>query len=63
MLGDRLSQKILEIRKDIPVILCTGYSEIITEEKAQGMGIKKMLSKPLEMKEFAKTIRKVIDEG
>ena len=40
MTGDRLAQKILEIRHDIPIILCSGYSEHISEEKAKKIGIR-----------------------
>jgi PAS domain S-box-containing protein len=63
MTGDRLAQKILEIRHDIPIILCSGYSEHISEEKAKKIGIRKFVMKPLEVKELAKTIRKVLDGG
>ena len=34
MTGDSLAQNILGLRSDIPIILCTGYSKDITEEKA-----------------------------
>jgi PAS domain S-box-containing protein len=60
--GAKLAKKLLSIRKDIPIILCTGYSEHITEEKARKIGIRKMLMKPLEIKELAHTIRKVLDQ-
>jgi len=60
--GDKLAKKLLSIRKDIPIILCTGYSEHITEEKARKIGIREMLMKPLEIKELAHTIRKVLDQ-
>jgi|GEM_PF-409425 len=63
MTGDRLAQKILEIHPDIPIILCTGYSEHITEERAKVIGIREFLLKPIEMGELAKTVRKVLDMG
>lgn len=63
MTGDILVKKILTIRPDIPTILCTGFSERISEETANGVGIKAFLSKPLIMHEFAVTVRKVLDEG
>ena len=61
MTGDKLAQKFLEIRHDIPIILCSGYSEYISEEKAKKIGIREFVMKPLEMRELAKTIRKVLD--
>lgn len=63
MTGDILAKKILTIRPDIPVILCTGFSERISEKTAHEVGIKAFLSKPLVMHEFAVTVRKVLDEG
>ena len=62
MTGDRLAQKFMEIRQDIPIILCSGYSEHISKDKAKKIGIREFVMKPLEMKELAKTIRKVLAE-
>jgi PAS domain S-box-containing protein len=62
MTGDRLAQKYMEIRPDIPIILCSGYSEHISKEKAKNIGIREFVMKPLEMKALAKTIRKVLAE-
>jgi PAS domain S-box-containing protein len=60
--GDRLAEKLLEIRKDIPIILCTGYNEHISDEKAKEIGIKEFIMKPLMMKELACTVRKVLNQ-
>ncbi|MCP4162059.1 MAG: response regulator [Deltaproteobacteria bacterium] len=59
--GDKLAEKIFKIRKDFPIILCTGYSSIITKQKAGKLGIKAFMLKPLEMNELASTIRKLLD--
>jgi FixJ family two-component response regulator len=61
MTGDKLTQRILEIRKDIPVILCTGYSELISEEKAKKIGVKEFIMKPLVVRDLAISIRNVLD--
>lgn len=61
MTGDILAQKIMEIRNDIPVILCSGYSEHITEVKAKKIGIREFVMKPFGKKGLAETIRKVLD--
>jgi CheY-like chemotaxis protein len=61
MTGSDLSRRMLQIRPDIPIILCTGYSTIISEEKAKSMGIKEFALKPLAKKDIAKLIRKVLD--
>ncbi len=62
MTGVDLSQRILQIRPDIPIILCTGYSGLVTEETARSMGIKGFAMKPLATKEIAKLIRTILDE-
>jgi PAS domain S-box-containing protein len=61
MTGDILAQEFIEIRHDIPIILCSGYSEHISKEKAKKIGIREFVMKPLEMIVLAKTIRRVID--
>jgi CheY-like chemotaxis protein len=63
MTGDKMAQRIMEIRSDIPIILCSGYSNHISEEKAKKIGIREFVIKPLEMNELAKAIRKALDGG
>ncbi len=60
MTGDNLTKEVLKIRADLPVILCTGYSERISEKMAQKVGIKAFVMKPVVTHEMAKTIRKVL---
>ena len=61
MMGDRLAKKLVEIRPDIPIIICTGYSERMSEEKAKRIGVKALIMKPFVIKDLVKTVRKVID--
>ena len=61
MTGIQLSQKLLEIRPDIPIIICTGFSEKINEEKAKAIGIQGYAMKPVVKSELAKKIRAVLD--
>ncbi|MDK9707187.1 MAG: cache domain-containing protein [Desulforhopalus sp.] len=63
MTGLDLAMHILTIRPDLPVILCTGYSTLVTEEKAKAAGIKGFAMKPLAKRDIARLIRKVLDEG
>jgi signal transduction histidine kinase len=60
MSGDVLAGKILEIRGDLPVILCTGYSEKMDQEKAEEIGIGELMMKPLTRLDLALTIRKLL---
>ncbi len=61
MTGDKLAEELIKIRSDIPVILCTGFSERISKEKAESLGIKEFLMKPVALKVLSATIRKVLD--
>jgi len=61
MTGKDLAKELLSARPDFPVILCTGFSEMITEEEAERIGIKAFVMKPLTMKKIAEIIRQVLD--
>ncbi len=61
MTGINLSREILAIRPDIPVILCSGYSSIISEDKANAIGIRKYIMKPITQKTIARLIREILD--
>jgi len=60
MTGELLARKLLSIRPDIPIVLCTGFSDLITEEKARAMGIRDFVMKPILMGNLAKTIKKAL---
>jgi len=60
MSGEKLSGELVKIRSDIPVLLCTGFSETMSEEKATSIGIKGFLLKPIVMKDLAQKIREVL---
>jgi len=62
MTGSELAKKIMQIRQDIPIILCSGFSEQMNEEKAKKMGIRAFVMKPLIMSELSQIIRKVLDQ-
>lgn len=62
MTGDELAREIMSIRADIPVILCTGFSESVSEENAKAIGIKKFVMKPFALYGLAKAIRTVLDK-
>ncbi len=63
MTGIELSEELLSIRPDISIIVCTGYSELISPEKAKQIGIKKYIMKPFEKSDIAETIRKVLEKN
>jgi len=61
MTGDVLASKILDAAPDIPIVLCTGYSDRITEQKALAMGIRKFFYKPISLENMARGVREVLD--
>ena len=62
MAGDKLSTEMLKIRPDIPILLCTGFSEILSEENMASIGIKGFMLKPVATEDFAQKIREILDE-
>ena len=58
MTGAELAQKLLAIRPDIPIILCTGYSDLINREKALAMGVREYLQKPVLMRVLLETLQR-----
>jgi PAS domain S-box-containing protein len=63
MTGEEMARRILQVRPDMPIMLCTGYSVSMDSELAQKMGIKAYLMKPVSKLELATTIRRVLDES
>ena len=62
MTGADLARRMIQIRPDIPIILCTGFSSIISEKGAKAIGIKGFAHKPLTKEDLSKLIRKVLNE-
>ena len=61
--GIELARKIMKIRPDMPIILCSGYSSVMTEEEALAQGIKKYAMKPVDIRTLAQIVREVLDES
>jgi len=59
--GDELARVMMQIRSDIPVILCTGFSARISEEKSLALGIRAYITKPVLKRQIGETVRKVLD--
>ncbi|MDH5297453.1 MAG: response regulator, partial [Desulfobulbaceae bacterium] len=62
MTGAELARRLLAAKADLPIILCTGFSDLINEEKAMALGIRRMLMKPIIRGELAKVLREVLEE-
>jgi CheY-like chemotaxis protein len=59
--GEELARCILQRRPELPVVLCTGYSETVNEESAKAMGIAAFLLKPVDPNKLAATVRSALD--
>lgn len=59
--GEKLSQALLEINPEIPVILCTGYSKKLLDGSAAKKNIKAVLKKPIPRQQLLETVRSVLD--
>jgi CheY-like chemotaxis protein len=63
MTGIELSREMIRIRPDIPIILCTGYSQMITPENRSALGIQDLIVKPFNKSEIAAVIRRVLEKS
>jgi CheY-like chemotaxis protein len=62
MTGEELSIELLRLRPDIPIVICTGHSEIISPESSREIGIRAFLQKPATPTELRRVVREVLDE-
>ncbi len=60
--GDQLATKLMAIRPDILIVLCTGFSEVISKEEAEKMGISAFIMKPYGLPELSEIIRALLDK-
>lgn len=61
MTGTELAKEILTIRPEMPIVLSTGFSELVNAEKAKSLGIRAFTTKPVSRKDLAQTVRNVLD--
>jgi PAS domain S-box-containing protein len=58
--GDQMARQMLSIRRDTPIIVCTGFSEVFDQQRAQAIGIRQTLMKPMTMKALAHAVREAL---
>ena len=58
--GIQLAERLMHIRPDIPIILCTGFSEVVDGKEAKAMGIREFMMKPFSARQLAETIRRIL---
>jgi CheY-like chemotaxis protein len=59
--GDQLAMKMMAVREDIPIVVCTGFSIKIDDVRAQKLGIRALINKPILRGDLAITLRRVLD--
>lgn len=62
MTGDEFAKEVKLIRREVPVIICTGFSERIDAAKARAIGVSGFLMKPFVQSEIAETVRSALDD-
>lgn len=63
MRGDEIAEKIISIRPSMPVVVMTGTPENLPCDKAEAMGICKVLGKPLTKAELGEAIRQALSHS
>ena len=61
--GKELARRLMAIRPDLPVVLISGYSELISREEAVDMGVRELVAKPFDTKELASVMRRCLGEN
>jgi PAS domain S-box-containing protein len=59
--GVEMSKEMMSLRPDLPIILCTGYSDRVSPETVRKMGIKDFLLKPMVKSDLAQAIRQALE--
>jgi len=63
MTGTQLAEKLISIRSDIPIILCSGFPENVSPDQLKSIGIREFIAKPVTRQEIAKTIQRVLSKS
>lgn len=63
MTGIELAQEVYKKRPELPMILCTGYSDAVLEKQARKLGVRALINKPIRLKEFPQIVRRVLDNA
>ncbi len=61
MTGDKLAAELLRIRPDIPIVICTGYSERMLAERVKAVGVSALVMKPIVLSKLAIVVREALD--
>ena len=63
MTGTQLAKELISLRPDLPIILTSGYSQLIPTESLKQFGIQECIQKPFSSHDLCESIRRVLDKG
>lgn len=63
MAGDVFCRELRLLKPELPIILCTGFSEAIDEARALSIGIREFIMKPVAPRNLAQAMRTIFDDG
>jgi CheY-like chemotaxis protein len=63
LVGLEMARKMLRIRPQLPVVLCTGSLETVDRPQAKAMGIRELLLKPVSINALDRAIRRALAPG
>jgi FixJ family two-component response regulator len=63
MTGVELVQALLQIKATVPIILCTGFSELVSPDQAKIMGVREFLYKPIGIHDLARIVKKALESS
>ena len=62
MNGKEFAKKLKEVRPDIPIMLFTGYGDLIAKENIEQWGMEDLLMKPFAFKEISEMVRRILNK-
>ncbi|HEX9052136.1 MAG TPA: PAS domain S-box protein [Anaeromyxobacter sp.] len=63
MRGDELTAALLGVRPGVPILICTGFSERLDDERARALGARALLMKPLDRAQLGEAVRAALGAG
>jgi len=60
LVGSELARRLLDIRPDLPIILCSGYTEMVNADSVASIGIRKFIMKPVAGKALAVILQSLL---
>jgi two-component system, cell cycle sensor histidine kinase and response regulator CckA len=60
MSGYQMAKEAIKVRPDIPIVLCTGYSEVVSEDNAKDVGIREFIMKPIKREKIATIVKRIL---